>query len=238
MLVNDYRVQRLPISEVQQLATSWRERLNQHFLGNCLDILALFRAVGDAVGWPIKVEVRPDDMMGRANAFVAKGGGTVFVRESLVTAATNGDPEAVFDSTHELAHVILHRKVEVPLARMATRNNRLSFLQADESAENQANVFARTFLMTDEEVALFPIAEALAENCYVPFDQAVLRIAEHDITTGQRLRQEKRRQISREVTEARLQGYEPLPCSECRNLTLLRSGTCTTCATCGDTSGC
>ena len=37
---------------------------------------------------------------------------------------------------------------------------------------------------------------------------------------------------------ARMQGYEGDPCGECGNFTLLRSGSCTHCATCGTTSGC
>ena len=37
---------------------------------------------------------------------------------------------------------------------------------------------------------------------------------------------------------AKMQGYEGDPCGECGNFTLLRSGSCTHCATCGTTSGC
>src|SRR5262249_62031335 len=37
---------------------------------------------------------------------------------------------------------------------------------------------------------------------------------------------------------ARLNGYEGDPCSECGQLTLVRSGACCKCVTCGATSGC
>jgi len=40
------------------------------------------------------------------------------------------------------------------------------------------------------------------------------------------------------VRDARLKGYEGDPCGECGNFTLVRSGTCMKCATCGATSGC
>lgn len=40
------------------------------------------------------------------------------------------------------------------------------------------------------------------------------------------------------VRVARLKGYEGDPCSECGQLTLIRSGTCCKCDTCGATSGC
>ncbi|MFQ5618889.1 MAG: vitamin B12-dependent ribonucleotide reductase [Rhodospirillales bacterium] len=40
------------------------------------------------------------------------------------------------------------------------------------------------------------------------------------------------------VREARIQGCEGDPCSECGNFTLVRNGTCLKCVTCGTTSGC
>lgn len=237
MPVVDYPVRHLLDAEVQQLAFSWRALLAQHFLGNFLDVTAVFDAVGRAVEWPIRVETRPDSAMGQANAFVSANKSTVYVRQSIVEGAAAGDPDAIFDIVHEMAHVILHR-VEVPLARMATRDNRHDFLQPEESAEHQANVFARSFLMTDDEVALYPSADALAENCFVPVQQAALRLNEYDRTTGRRLRKAMRDQTPSGITVARLQGYDSLPCPECRNRTLVRTGTCMTCTTCGDTQGC
>jgi ribonucleoside-diphosphate reductase alpha chain len=37
---------------------------------------------------------------------------------------------------------------------------------------------------------------------------------------------------------ARLKGYEGDPCPGCANFTLVRSGTCLKCDTCGSTTGC
>jgi ribonucleoside-diphosphate reductase alpha chain len=47
-------------------------------------------------------------------------------------------------------------------------------------------------------------------------------------------------QLSQEekIRQARLKGYEGDPCSECGQLTLVRSGACAKCDTCGATSGC
>ena len=39
------------------------------------------------------------------------------------------------------------------------------------------------------------------------------------------------------IRVARLKGYEGDPCSECGQLTLVRSGTCCKCDNCGATSG-
>ena len=41
-----------------------------------------------------------------------------------------------------------------------------------------------------------------------------------------------------ETGKARIRGFEGDPCSDCGNFTLLRSGTCLYCKTCGSTTGC
>ena len=45
-------------------------------------------------------------------------------------------------------------------------------------------------------------------------------------------------QVSKPQDDARVKGYEGDPCGDCGNYTLVRSGTCLHCATCGSTSGC
>jgi ribonucleoside-diphosphate reductase alpha chain len=40
------------------------------------------------------------------------------------------------------------------------------------------------------------------------------------------------------VKQARRKGYEGDPCPECGQLTLVRSGACCKCDTCGASSGC
>jgi ribonucleoside-diphosphate reductase alpha chain len=44
--------------------------------------------------------------------------------------------------------------------------------------------------------------------------------------------------LAEKIRQARLKGYEGDPCSECGQLTLVRSGACCKCDTCGATSGC
>jgi len=44
--------------------------------------------------------------------------------------------------------------------------------------------------------------------------------------------------LETKIRLARLKGYEGDPCSECGQLTLVRSGACSKCDTCGATSGC
>ncbi len=40
------------------------------------------------------------------------------------------------------------------------------------------------------------------------------------------------------VREARVKGYEGDACDDCGNFTLVRSGTCLRCVSCGTTTGC
>jgi ribonucleoside-diphosphate reductase alpha chain len=44
--------------------------------------------------------------------------------------------------------------------------------------------------------------------------------------------------LAEEIRQARLKGYEGDPCSECGQLTMVRSGACLKCDTCGASSGC
>jgi ribonucleoside-diphosphate reductase alpha chain len=44
--------------------------------------------------------------------------------------------------------------------------------------------------------------------------------------------------MEEKIRQARLKGYEGDPCNECGQLTLVRSGACMKCDTCGATSGC
>jgi ribonucleoside-diphosphate reductase alpha chain len=44
--------------------------------------------------------------------------------------------------------------------------------------------------------------------------------------------------MAEKIRQARLKGYEGDPCPNCQSLTLVRSGACAKCDTCGETSGC
>jgi ribonucleoside-diphosphate reductase alpha chain len=55
------------------------------------------------------------------------------------------------------------------------------------------------------------------------------------VAVGRKLRQKA---LQERIRLARLKGYEGDPCPECGQLTLIRSGTCCKCDTCGASSGC
>ncbi|MDR1318921.1 MAG: adenosylcobalamin-dependent ribonucleoside-diphosphate reductase [Treponema sp.] len=48
----------------------------------------------------------------------------------------------------------------------------------------------------------------------------------------------KTAQLGREIAQAKIKGYEGDPCPACGSFTLIRSGTCMKCDTCGGTTGC
>ncbi len=51
-------------------------------------------------------------------------------------------------------------------------------------------------------------------------------------------KQAARDAYARRIAEARMKGFEGDSCGACGNFTLVRSGTCMKCNTCGSTSGC
>ncbi|HTU89385.1 MAG TPA: vitamin B12-dependent ribonucleotide reductase [Gemmataceae bacterium] len=68
---------------------------------------------------------------------------------------------------------------------------------------------------------------------------APLRDSTPSTTNGNGHKSGVREQTMEEkIRQARLKGYEGDPCSECGQLTLVRSGACCKCDTCGATSGC
>jgi ribonucleoside-diphosphate reductase alpha chain len=77
-------------------------------------------------------------------------------------------------------------------------------------------------------------AEARGEP-EMPLFAGALAVAEPPVAAAADPRPEE---LSRQIREARMKGYEGDSCGECGNFTLVRNGTCQKCDTCGSTSGC
>ena len=60
----------------------------------------------------------------------------------------------------------------------------------------------------------------------------------HGPANGSSRGSSQRTATAEKVRQARLKGYEGDPCPECGQLTLVRSGSCAKCDSCGATSGC
>jgi Zn-dependent peptidase ImmA (M78 family) len=177
MTLDDFSVRYLSNADNETIARKWRDELNSFFVSNQLDIVELFETASRCLKTSINVVVQDDAKMGRAAAYISADRQTLFVRSSLVQEARTGDPRAIFAAVHELGHLVLHPK-GAPLARMIDGNIKQKFLRPEESAEHQANYFARAFLMTADEIGLYRTAEAVSEHCYTPLRQAELRVAE------------------------------------------------------------
>lgn len=177
MEFDDYFAPPLTAAELEEIAKQWRAALASFFFVKNLDVFALFRTANSLLKRKTEVVIRPDAEMGRARAFVSKDRKKLFVRQGLIDAAQLGDPKAIFDAVHELAHIVLHPE-SVPLARMIDGNKKQPHIPELNSAEYQANYFARAFLMSLEEVELFPSHEELSAECHTPIAQAQKRVEE------------------------------------------------------------
>lgn len=92
------------------------------------------------------VIVRDTDMKEAALAEPLRS--RITVRQSVYVAACEGDAEARLILAHELGHFLLHREKDVPMhkdPRGAVQS--LSNMKATESMEDQADMFARHFLV-------------------------------------------------------------------------------------------
>ncbi len=176
--IDDSSVAYLPDAEIDKIAAHWRKALNDFFMTTSLDVNGLLRAFNQRRQAKVDIQIRPDNAMGRANAFVSGDRKSLFLRESLTTRASAGDPQAIFDVVHELGHLVLHPNRGPELPRMIDGNIRSRGLDKNSSAEYQANRFARAFLMLPEEIEQFDDVDPLAENCNVPVKQAELRLTE------------------------------------------------------------
>lgn len=121
----------------------------------------------------IELSVRSDAHMEGAEAYSRVNPNRIFCRRSISKGLRTNDPHARFIIAHELGHQFLHRGSS-PKPRMVDGNRTLNFIPPEESAENQADTFARALLLprlllskhTDDELVLIAA---------VPLEQVRLR---------------------------------------------------------------
>jgi len=72
----------------------------------------------------------------------------IYVRETIYDAACEGDPECRRILAHELAHLLLHHKVEGPKHRSIDQYKpQFEGMTSLDSTEDQADIYARNFLV-------------------------------------------------------------------------------------------
>jgi len=102
----------------------------------------------------------------------------IYLRESLLADAESNVPLARFAVLHELAHIMLdHRGVGEPKALTETGPRSVPYITPENSAEHQADLFARAMLLPRNEMKLLTLPE-IGLRYLVPYRVAQERFRE------------------------------------------------------------
>ena len=165
-------------SEIERLAEGWRQALDP---GNewAPEILPMiYRAAAnysDLEG--LEVIFLPDADMGNDEARTEFDPPRIYMRASLEPDARRNLPRARSTLAHELGHVVLHPGV--PKFRKIAGNSSFRNLPAFRSAEAQAWVFARAFLMPSWHLEQVNSPKELSLRCRVSLDIAEIRYRQY-----------------------------------------------------------
>jgi Zn-dependent peptidase ImmA (M78 family) len=137
------------------------------------------------------------------------------VRRKVWEDAKKGASYAYFVLAHEIAHILFHDHKAVAYTRDASLH--IQYALPEDSAEWQADTFAKHLTMPDEALRDVTDATLLGVLCNVEQATATDRIASY-------LRTGPMHEFS----------YDGNPCGKCSNFTLVHNGTITRCDTCGN----
>ncbi len=143
---------------------------------------------------------------------------TLHIDRQIWTSAGNGEAYARYVVAHEIGHIVLHDQFAAAFSDEEAAQ--LKYLQDEESAEWQANVFAGYFLAPDHIALKLRDADVIAGLCVITDELAARRLTEA--------------KNSKAVLSPT---YEGEMCGECGNFRMVRNGTCMKCDTCGSTTG-
>jgi ribonucleoside-diphosphate reductase alpha chain len=135
---------------------------------------------------------------------------------------------------HDLAHVIPED----------LRGDTLHDEQDDPDFDDEEVVSEREVDATDDRPSFAPPRSTHIRPVEKPVEKPADKPSVKPISRGGYLPAKKRAGTAvastrdEKVREARQKGYEGDMCHKCNNFTLVRSGACTKCDTCGETSGC
>lgn len=187
-------------------------------------------------------EVVTDDVLGNIDAKTELVDGSIKItaKKSIDSQAGWGADRARMTLAHELGHAVMHATAGAVDNRAtgATGATTLSKINASESAEHQAKVFASAFLIDDERAAElaspteisteFVVSLAAAEICYERIQQERERAA----IVARIIEANSKFQSLMDKTEGKKK-YLQMICIVCKCQTLLPLGTKVGCETCG-----
>jgi Zn-dependent peptidase ImmA (M78 family) len=163
----------------------------------------------------------------------------ITVKRSIHEKALWGDGRSRMTLAHELAHGVLHYGVTMYRASSASGTTLLSRINAAESAEHQAKVFAAAFLIDDEVARKLTTPEEISLEFGVSLEAAQIcfeRLADE----AERVQSAERVKRSNEIFQDRMRRHsEPAlsyledPCGTCGSVTLIPMGVKALCHKCG-----
>jgi IrrE N-terminal-like domain len=142
---------------------------------------------------------------------------TLHIVEDIWRDADSGRPYARYIVAHEIGHIVLQD--EFAVAFSDDKAAQLNFVQDEESAEWQANIFADYFLVPDHIAIKLRESVLIAGLCVVADEVAARRL--HAAASAKCVL---------------MPPYEGEMCAGCGNFTVVRSGNSTRCDTCGSTT--
>ena len=184
----------------------------------------------------------PDQDLGDIDGRTEFINGKIFicVKRSVYTKARFGDGRSRMTLAHELGHGVMHLGAAPKHRRSdASGTTVLSRINASESAEHQAKVFASAFLIDDTMASEIGNAEDISAEFGVSLTAAEICL-ERLLTEAERSQSAQRVMRLSEEAKAALSGRPELPapkylqqvCSICGNETLLPIGSKAMCDTC------
>lgn len=148
------------------------------------------------------------------------------VRRDIWEGAKKGIPHARFVLAHEIGHLVLHDHHAKAFSNDEHAN--LKFVPPEESAEWQANTFAKYFLAPDNILQQFNDPRQMMKECKVPEHLAFSRLEEKKTSA------KKREQIYQNKIENSVSGQA---CPECGDFTLFLDDDQMTCNNCNKSTG-
>jgi hypothetical protein len=190
---------------------------------------------------PLAYDVVSDDLLKDKDAKTELIDGVIMItaKQSVESQAAWGDGRARMTLAHEIGHAVMHA-VDGSIDHRATGasgTTTISKLNASESAEHQAKVFASAFLIDDARAAElttpleiateFLVSLSAAEICFERLQEEAERAA-----AAQRVIQSNLdfQELMRHL--AKPHKYLDAPCVACRRSTLLPMGAKVFCVTC------
>jgi Zn-dependent peptidase ImmA (M78 family) len=201
---------------------------------------------------PLSYRVVDNSILGLKDATteVVDGSIVITVKQIIDSQARWGEGRARMTLAHELRHAVMHATAGAVDNRAtgATGTTTVSKLNAAESAEHQAKVFASAFLIDDLRAAELSTPLEIAEEFLVSLSAAEIcfeRIqadrgkaaaadrvqqANRDFQALMRLRELEEKEKNKKEKKNR---YLDARCSACTLSTLIQLGTKVACETCG-----